>query len=168
MQPTLYIRAQCIAHILVHHGQVEPFPIEISATPPPGVGVFGICLVRHDFQEALVTGDTPNIFGRPGARSIDAGPVLGSDLKRHEFLDHDGVAPVIAEVIDVIEHRSPREVAEANLTTIKDVGVVFIGILRQELDIAIAQAADVELVQMIVPPVEGRLKGKMQLPKIPA
>lgn len=130
--------------------------------------MFGVCLVRHDFQEALVTGDTTDIFGRPGARSIDTGPVLWRDIKRHEFLDHDSVAPVITEVIDVIEHGSMREVAEANLTTIKDAGVVFIRILRQEPDIAIAQSANLELVQMIVPPVEGRLNGKMQLPKVPA
>ncbi|OWK21415.1 hypothetical protein AJ88_23310 [Mesorhizobium amorphae CCBAU 01583] len=78
MQPTPNIRAQCIADILVHHGQVEPFPIEISSTPPLGVGVFEVCLVRHDFQKALIPGDTANIFGRPGARSIDAGPGLGA------------------------------------------------------------------------------------------
>lgn len=129
--------------------------------------MFGVCLVRHDFQEALVPGDTTDIFGRPGTCSIDAGPVLWRDIKRREFFDYDSVAPVITEVIDVIEHGSLREVAEANLMTIKDAGVVFIRILRQELDIAIAQAADVELVQMIVPPVEGRLNSKMQLPKIP-
>lgn len=131
MQPTLHLWAQGVAHILVGHGEIKPFRIEMPATPPPGIGVFGIRFIRHDFQETLVSGHATNIFGRPGTRSINAVSVLGCGIKGPEFLNYDRMAPAITEVIEITEDGTLFEIAKMNVTEIENTRVVVKGIFSQ-------------------------------------
>lgn len=161
MQPTLHIWAQSVAYILVSHGELKPFRIEIPATPSFGIGMFGVRFVRHDFQETLVSGHATHIFGRPGTGPIDATPVLGCDIEGPEFLDYDRVAPAIAEVIEITEDGPLFEVAKMNVTEIENTRVVVKGIFSQQLNIAVAQSSNPELVKVAIPPIESRLNGQM-------
>lgn len=50
--------------------------------------------------------------------------------------------PAIPEIIVVAEDRALLEVQQANLCLIEDARIVTGGILREDLDVAIPQAAD--------------------------
>lgn len=77
--------------------------------------------------------------------------------------------PVVAEIVDVKETEAftAVEVAEADLALIEAAGVVFeLGLA--EFGIAVGQAADAELVEVIIPPPEGGLDDAMQLTEVEA
>ncbi len=139
----------------------------MPATPPFGIGMFGVRFVRHDFQETLVSRHATHIFGRPGPRPIDAAPVLGCDIEGPEFLDYDRMAPAIAEVIEITEDGTLFEVAKTDVSGAEDTRVVVKGIFGQQLHIAVAQSTDPKLVKVVIPPIESRLDGKMQLFEVP-
>lgn len=60
------------------------------------------------------------------------------------------MSPAIPEIIMVAEDRTLLEVQQANLCLIEDARIVIGGILREDLDVAIPQAADPEFIKMIV------------------
>lgn len=67
----------------------------------------------------------------------------------------------------VAEDSPLLEVQQANLSLIEDARIVVGRILRQDLDVAIPQATDAELIEMIVPPVESGLNSEMQMLQVP-
>ena len=163
MQPTLHVRSQRIADVLVDEREIEPFRIEMTATPAFGVGMLGIGLIRHDVQEALVSGYATDVFRWPSPRAIDAGAMLRSGIESEKPLDLDRVMPIVTEVVGVVEHGAVRKVAETNLSEIEDTRIILERVLGQKVDVAVAQAADPKFVEVIVPPVESGLKGEMQV-----
>src|SRR6185437_2804703 len=77
--------------------------------------------------------------------------------------------PVVAEVVDVKEAEplAALEVAQAHLALVEAAGVVLeLGLA--DLCIAVRQAADAELVRMIIPPAERGLDDAVQLTEMEA
>src|SRR6185437_6835508 len=77
--------------------------------------------------------------------------------------------PAVAEVVEIVERGAgrPVEVEEAHLALIEGAGVVVEAEVLDQGRIAVAQAADAELVQVIVPPVESRLDHEVKLAEVP-
>lgn len=156
-----------IADVLVDELQIEPFRIEMSTAPAFGFRMFGIGRIGHDFEEAFVSAHATDIFGRPRPRAFDAGAMFRGLVQCKKRFHLDPMAPVVAEIVDIGEAGAFFEIAKAHLPKIKDARIVIKRIFRQERDVTIAQSADPELVEMIIPPVECRLDGKVQLLEVP-
>ncbi len=134
----------------------------MSATPTLGLHMFGILRVADDFQELLIARNAANIFGWSGTGAIKASRLLGGDIKGKQFLKLDRMMPVVAKIVEVRERRSrAHEIPQADFAFIEDPRIIREGTLLKNCDIAVTQAADVELMEMIVPPVEGRLDRQM-------
>lgn len=139
----------------------------MPSAPSLSISVFGVRLIRHDFQEAFIAEDAADIFGRSSTCPVDALCIFGRVIKCFKILDHDRVAPAIAEIIKVGEICSSFDVAKANVTKVKDARIVVDRVFCKKLGITISQAADPEFVEMIVPSVECSLDHKVQLFEIP-
>ncbi|KUM25558.1 hypothetical protein AU467_25585 [Mesorhizobium loti] len=163
------IRLERVPDVFVDNPEIEPVRIEMTAAPAPHVSMFGILPVGHDGQEILKTAGTADIFRWPGASAIYAGRCPWNRVQGQEFLDCDEMLPVIAEVIKVDEREAwaALEIQKPDLIFIKGPGLSFIFYLAELFRIAIAQTANLELVQVVVPPVEGGLDDEMQLSKMP-
>src|SRR3954452_11335240 len=94
---------------------------------------------------------------------------LGGNIAGEQLLDLDRVMPIVAEVVEVGEGGAGLavEVAQAHLALVEHARIVLEGAVLQKLRIAVAQAADAELVQVGVPPVEGCLDAQVKLPEVP-
>lgn len=156
-----------IADVLVNELQIEPFRIEMPTAPAFGLRVFGIGQVDHDFEEAFVSAHATDIFWRPRPRAFDASAMFRGLAQCKKRFHMDLMAPVVAEIVDIGEAGAFFEIAKAHLPKIKHARIVVKRIFRQERDVTKAQPADPELVEMIIPPVECRLDGKVQLLEVP-
>ena len=87
----------------------------------------------------------------------------------HLSLDFDDMAPVVTKVVEVCEGSAafPSEVAEPPLGLVEKARVVGKAAVVLNLEISVAQAADAELVQVAVSPVESRLDRQMEFSKVP-
>ena len=107
------------------------------------------------FQKSFITWNAANVFGRLGTGAVKANRLLGSVIGRKQFFKLDRMMPVIAKIINVREPRSDtHEIPQTNFLFIKDPRIVLDGAIRQGCDITVPQAADTELVEVIVPPVD--------------
>jgi hypothetical protein len=74
-------------------------------------------------------------------------------------------------VTKIIKSRKPRtfahEIPQANLVLIKDPRIALERAVLKSCGITVTQSADTELMEVIVPPVEGRLDRQMKLMKVP-
>ena len=75
--------------------------------------------------------------------------------------------PAVPEIIVIAEDSALLEVEQANLSLIEDPRIVVGRVLLKDLNIPIPETADPELIQMIVPPVEGCLNSEMQMLQVP-
>ena len=153
-----------VADVLVGHLAVEPFGVEVTAGPAFGVAVLGIVGVGNDVEESGIAMDAADILGRPGAGAVNATGGARRQVEGEQPLELDDMLPVVAEVVDVKEAEALAavEVAQAHLALVEAAGVVFeLGLA--DLCIAVRQAADAELVQVIIPPAEGGLNDAVQL-----
>ena len=89
--------------VLVGEREVEPFRVEVSATPALGLGVLRVLRVGHDAKELLVAAHASHIFGRPGPGAIEAGGQFRRNLESEQPLDLDAVKPTVAEVVEIAE-----------------------------------------------------------------
>ena len=113
--------------------------------------------------------DAADILGRPGAGAVNATGGARRQVEGEQPLELDDMLPVVAEVVDVKEAEALAavEVAQAHLALVEAAGVVFeLGLA--DLCIAVRQAADAELVQVIIPPAEGGLNDAVQLTEMKA
>jgi hypothetical protein len=76
------------------------------------------------------------------------------------------MTPTVPEVVKVAERRTAAavKIEQAHLAFVEDARAVRETILLQKLRIPIPQPADVEFVQVAVPPVERGLNCEMELP----
>ena len=162
------IGLQGVFHVLVGVREVKPFRVEVTAAPLFHVGVLWIVAVGHDGQEPLVAVDAADIFRGTRAGARDAGAHLGRDVQSEQLLDLDGMTPTIAEIVEVTERRdfAAAEVAQTHFALVEQARAIR-KITFVNLNITIPQAADVEFVQVAVPPVEGGLDREMKLPQMP-
>jgi len=169
METPADVRPQGIFHVLVGEHNVKPVRIEVTAAPSFHIGVLRIVPVGHDGQEPLVAVNTANIFRRTRTSAGNAGTDLGRNVQSERFSDLDDMTPAVAEVVKVAEHypAASVEIEKAYLVLVKGTRAARETILVQKLGIAIPQAANVEFVQVAVPPVEGGLDRKMELPQMP-
>lgn len=168
MEASPDIGLEGVPNVLVDEGGVEPFGIEVPAAPALHIGVFRIVLIGDDGEELLVARDAADIFGRPGSGAVDAACLFRCGIEREELLDLDRVMPVVAEVVDVDEGRSRLlEVAQADLALVEGPRIALERAFLEKRNVALAQAADAELVKMIVPPVEGGLDAQVELFEVP-
>lgn len=158
-----------VPDILVDDGEIEPFGVEMTTTPAPGVTMLRILSICHDLQKVLVTADTADIFRWPGAGTIDAGRCPWNRIEGEELLDGDDMLPVIGEVVEIEERELwvPFEIEKPDPALVEGTRPVLIFHFAKLLGIAVGQAADAKLMQMIVPPIEGGLNDKMQLSEAP-
>ena len=168
MQATFDVRLQGASNVLVDRQEIEPFRIEMPATPMLGFLVLGMLRIADDVQKLLISRDTADIFGRPGTSTVDAGRVLGNGIEEDHLLNFDRMMPVVAEIINVGElYPSAAEIAKANLTFVEDPRIAFDRAFFGDRSVAIAEPSDMEFVEMIVPPTERRLDRQVKLLKIP-
>lgn len=159
-----------VADILVGYGKVEPIRIEMTATPALCIATLGVVRVGDDFQKVFVATDTANILRWPGTGAVDARCGLRFRIVREELFDRDDMLPMIAKIVEV-DHGKPRlalEIDQPNLFLVERARAANILHFVEFIGIAVGKAADAELVQMIVPPIERGLNDEMKLGKIPA
>ena len=168
METSADIGPQGISHILVGAREVKPVRVEVTAAPLFHVGVLRIVPVGHDGQEPLVAAKAADILGGTRAGARDTGANLGGSVQREELFDLDGMTPTVAEVVEVAERRdfAAVEVAQTHLALVEQARAIR-KITFVQLEITVPQAADVEFVQVAVPPVEGGLDREMKLPQMP-
>jgi hypothetical protein len=168
MQAPAHIWPESVSHVLVGQCEVEPFGVEVTAAPAFQVGMLGIVGIGHDGEEVLVARYPADIFGRPGAGTGDAGGCARRFVEGQEGLDLDSVAPIVAEVVEIGkgEPRLTVEIQETDLPLVESACARLVP-PAVAVRIAVAQAADIELVQMIVPSVESGLDDEMELAQVP-
>ena len=79
------------------------------------------------------------------------------------------MTPTVAEVVEVAERRgaTAAEIEQTHLALVEDPRTILKIVPLQKFRITVPQAADVEFVQVAVPPVEGGLDHEMKLPQMP-
>ena len=161
------VGSQGILHVLVGQRKVKPVRVEVTVTPAFHIGVLWILPVDHGCQEPFVAADTTDILRRARADSRDAGADPGNDVQSERLFDLGGMTPAVAEIVEIVERRTAVGIKQAHLALVEDAGAIRKIILLQKLWVAIAQATDIEFVQMAVPPVEGGLDYTMELAQMP-
>ncbi len=130
-------------------GKVEPFRIEMAAAPALRLAVFGMVRIIDHLEELLIAANSADILGRPSSRAAQAARALGRYILRQQVQLHP-VAPVISEVVGIDEANAiiPAEVSQPNLGLIEHASVQLACQLVARLRIAIAEATDLERVQV--------------------
>lgn len=124
----------------------------MAAGPAFGIAALGIVWIGDDVEELCIAGDATDVFEWPGAGAVDAAGGARCRIEGEEPLELDDVLPVVAKVVDVekAEAFAAADVEEAHLALVETAGVVLeLGLA--ELGVTIGQAADAELVQVVVP-----------------
>ena len=127
--------------------------------PGHHVNVFLVTRVSHDFKKVLKPRHAAHVLGRSRSSAVEAHCFL--ERPRHTLgtLDLDVVHPVVPEVIEigeVIVHL--QELVQAPLFRVEQFVIIIPVILGEAITLAI----DLELVQVIVVPVEGPLDHGVQ------
>jgi len=125
------------------------------------------CCVGEDFEEAGIPIHAADVFGWAGACTVRAGSHTRCRLEHQQALELDRVFPVVAEVVDVdqADVLPTAEVEQPHLGFVEPAGVT-LELRLTDLRITVRQATDAELVEMVVPPTEGRLDDAMQLTQV--
>jgi hypothetical protein len=117
----------------------------------------GIC---DDLQELVIPGHATHILRRAGVLPDNAQRITVRLAHRQALLQGDAMQPGIAEIVEVVELPAVTQNREQFLPRLVDQ-------LRAEVPFgvgdAVAQAADVELMEMVISPPHGRLDHGMQL-----
>ncbi len=159
-----------VAHVLVDHLAVEPFRIEVAAGPAFGFAVVGMLGVGDDLEEIGIAADTTDILGWAGTSTVDAAGRARRRVESEEPLDVDDVLPVITKVIEVDKPQAfgAGEVEQAHGVLVEAAGIAPELGLADLVRIAVGQSADLELVQVVVPPPERGLEDAMELAEMEA
>lgn len=168
MQPPANIWFQCVADILVDEVQIKPLGIEVPTAPTLDVGVFRVARIPHHLEEMLISRDPADVFRRPCKGTVLADGLFGKYIKPKPFLQFNRMSPVVAEVICVGKSASgSRKILKLNIPFIENTRIIWTRPIFQKGDIAKAQSADVEFVEMVVPPIERGLNSKVEVFEIP-
>jgi len=95
--------------------------------------------------------------------------VLRGDRERELSFDFNDVIPTVPEVIAISEN-SPglvAEISQSNFPLVEQSGIQIRPAVVFDVEIAIAQSADLKFMEMVIPPIECGLNRKMQLMKVP-
>jgi hypothetical protein len=152
----------------VGQDQIEPLRIEVTAGPATRVGVFRMTTIGHDFQESGISADAAHVFWRPGTRTANASGHTRCRCDRQLLLELDDVLPAIAEVVLVYEGY-PLPMAEIEQPHLGFVEPAWLPLEfggTDLVDVSVAQSANHELVQVIVPPTKGGLDHLMQITQV--
>ena len=162
------ISTECHFDVFVGHLQIEPFRIEVAAGPSFRVAMLFMPAFSHDLEESGIARNTANILRRPRAGAIDACRYAWCWIHREQAFELNDVLPAIAEVVLVHECEMLRsvEIDQSHFGLVEASGVAIEFGLADLLKITIAEAADEELMQMVIPPAEGSLDDVMQLAKV--
>jgi hypothetical protein len=163
------ISPERVPDVLVGHREIKPVAIKVTTAPALCIDMLSVGWIGHDREKVLVTAHPTHVLRRARAFAGDTRGDPGSDGERNMPFDLDGVYPVVAEIVDVGEGYAvlAAEVAKSNLALVEDTRVVLEAALFQDIGVSITKSADAEFVQMITPPVEGRLDRKMEFAEVP-
>ena len=155
------------AYISVAQGEVEPLWIKVAADPAFVIGVLGMARIGQTLEEASVAVRAADILGWSCTSAVDTARQARRRLNDEQLLELDKVMPVVTEVVDVdeVDIVAAAEVEQLYLALVIDARVAFeLGL--HEIGIAERQAADLKLVQVVVPPAEGCLDDLMQFTEV--
>ena len=160
---------QRVLHIPVGACKVEPVGIEMTAAPSFHVAMIWVMPVVHDGQEPLVATNSADIFGGTRAGSRDTGASFWNSVQGERLLNLDCMAPAVAEIVKIAERRDAAaiEIEKAHRVFVKDVRTVPKKPLFLLLGVTVPKTADVEYMQVAIPPVEGGLDREMKLSQMP-
>lgn len=168
MQPPANIWFQRVADILVGDVEIKPLGIEVPTAPTLDVGMFRVVRIPHHLEEMLISRDPADVFRRPCKGTVLADGLFREYIEPEPFLQFNRMSPVVAEVICVGNGASgSRKILKLNIPLIENARIIWTRPIFQKGDIAKAQSADVEFVEMVVPPIERGLNSKVEVFEIP-
>mgnify|MGYP003365032082 CR=1 FL=1 len=140
----------------------------MATTPGLGFPMLGILEGADYLQKLLIAWNAADILRRTGSRAVNTGRVLGSAFEEKQIFDFYGMAPVVAKIIDVGERRARvAEISQPDLALVKDLRIADGRSFRSLNGISVTQSPDLELMEMIIPPVKGRLDSEVKLLQVP-
>jgi hypothetical protein len=139
----------------------------VTADPVFVVGVLGMATIGQTLEEVSISVRTTNILGWSCSGTVDTSGNAWGRLEDETLLELHQVTPVIAEVVDVdeVDVFASAEVEQLHVAFVVDARVA-LKLGCDEIGIAERQAADLKLVQVLVPPAKCGLDDLMQLTQV--
>jgi hypothetical protein len=161
------IWGKCPANVSIAQSEVEPLRIEVATNPAFVIGVLGMATIGQTLEEASVAVRATDILGWSCTSAVDTSRDARRGFHDQKLLELHKVMPVVTEVVDVheLDLFASAEVEELHLALVVDARVTLeLGL--DEIGIAERQAADLKLVQVVVPPAECSLDDLVQLTEV--
>ena len=153
--------AEGVAQIFVDQIEVKPIWVEMPACPAKMRLVVVMVGVADGFEKISIGPGAADILRRSSAGSLQAFGMTGQGIEGQPFRDPDHVGPVVAEIVEIAEGQFlPCEIRQPDFGVVEDPHAA--KAIVKLVEVAIAQAADPELMQMAVGPAERGLKHEMK------
>ena len=145
----------------VNVSQGKHLRIEFLTGPLAHVLEIFVIWVCEDVKEIGITTGTATVFRRATPGSVQYAGVFNIQSGRHDFFEHDGVLPVITEIVDVVNMcpGGRQDFGKTNLSLCNDVTRLIICRVGNPVPMPAYQ----EFVQMGILPPHGDLENPVEL-----